>query len=220
MVMQTAAWLSSWISWHSLTWFGDSNLLLPAGAALALAIFASSETRKFTFRWMFAFGATGSVVLVSKVAFLAWGWGNESLDFTGFSGHTALSACFWPVLAWFTFARCRRPTCLLAIGAAYLLALGIAVSRLMLEAHSTSEVVFGGLLGSAASLWFLKCAWDASRPKAAMAVVPTVFMVVVTVALHGKPAPTTHLLERSVMHVLGVSSLYTRHDLRLRMHRL
>ena len=219
MVMQTAAWPSSWITWHSLTWFGDSNLLLPAGAALALAIFASANTREFTLRWIFAFGLTGSVVLVSKVAFLGWGWGSESLDFTGFSGHTALSACFWPVLAWFTCARCRPGVRKLTIGMAYLLAMGIAISRLMLEAHSTSEVVSGGLVGSAGSLWFLKAAWRSGIPAPGVMLLPTICMVVVTVALHGKPAPTTQLLEKSVMRFLGVTSLYTRHDLRLRMHR-
>ena len=207
------------MTWHTLTWFGDSNLLLPAGAVLAAAIFASPGTRPFTWRWMLAFGFTGAIVLLSKIAFLAWGWGSESLDFTGFSGHTALSACFWPVLAWLAFARSRPGLRRLAVGMAYLLAVFIAISRLMLEAHSASEVILGGIVGSAASGWFLTAARHSGVPRLAAMAFPALCVVVTTIALHGKPAPTTHLLEKSVMRIMGVSSLYTRHDLRLRLQR-
>ena len=41
-----------------------------------------------------AFGITGTVVCISKLAFMGWGIGIREIDFTGFSGHTALSTAF------------------------------------------------------------------------------------------------------------------------------
>jgi len=46
---------------------------------------------------MGSFGITGAIVSASKLAFMGWGIGIRELDFTGFSGHSALFAAFWPI---------------------------------------------------------------------------------------------------------------------------
>lgn len=214
---------SPWLSWTSLTWFGDSNLLLPAGAAMFLALLLSVSARGLAVRWALAFGLTGFVVLITKVAFVAWGVGSAELDFTGFSGHSALSACFWPAWAWLVTAPMDRPGLRRsAVVAAYLLALLIAVSRLMLEVHSVSEVVSGLVVGIAGSLWFLAGTRERKlhqRPGMASMLIALGTTAMMTIVLHGKPAPTTHWIETSVMQMLGITTPFTRHDLRLRLQR-
>lgn len=211
------------MNWASLTWFGDSNLLLPAAAALAVALLLSRSTRPLTPRWVLAFGLTGFVVLAAKIAFVAWGIGSAELDFTGFSGHSALSACFWPVWAWLLTARLEKPAISrAAIGAGYLVAIAIAFSRLMLEVHSVSEVVSGLVIGAAGSAWFLAGARRRNplRPALPAALATLLFMAAMTVALHGRPAPTTHWIEKTTMRMLGITTPFTRHDLRMRLQRL
>lgn len=224
MPIEIAAFRSSWLNWSSLTWFGDSNLLLPAASLVAIVLLLGTATRGLTLRWILAFGATGFVVLATKIAFVAWGIGNAELDFTGFSGHSALSACFWPVLAWLLTARLATPGLRRsAIAAGYLLALAIAVSRLMLEVHSVSEVVSGLTVGATGSAWFLRgTRTDAHdrHPTMAAAFLALASMAALTITLHGKPAPTTHWIETTTMQMLGITTPFTRHDLRLRLKRL
>lgn len=224
MPIEIAAFRNSWTSWSSLTWFGDSNLLLPAAVALAAVLLLSTATRNLTPRWLLAFGLTGFVVLATKIAFVAWGIGSAELDFTGFSGHSALSACFWPVWAWLLVARAKSPAIRLgAVVAGYLLALAIAVSRLMLEVHSVSEVISGVAIGTAASAWFLaavRAGRQQSLPTTAAAFLALAFMAVMTITLYGRPAPTTHWIEASTMRMLGITTPFTRQDLRMRLHKL
>ena len=214
------------MSWTSLTWFGDSNLLLPAGAAMAMAmaLLMQRSARGLAVRWLLAFGLTGFVVLATKIAFVAWGIGSAELDFTGFSGHSALSACFWPVWAWLVTAWLDKPAaCRAAVVAGYLLALAIAVSRLMLEVHSVSEVVSGLIVGTGASLWFLAGTRERKpvrRPAIASAMFALGTTALMTVALHGRAAPTTHWIETSIMQMLGITTPFTRHDLRMRLQHL
>ena len=59
---------------------------------------------------MLCFGAASLVVLVSKLAFLGWGIGSARLNFTGFSGHTMLSAAVWPVALWLVASRATHRT--------------------------------------------------------------------------------------------------------------
>lgn len=224
MPIEFAAFRSSWMSWTALTWFGDSNLLLPAGAAMALALLLNRSTRGLALRWILAFGLTGFSVLATKIAFFAWGIGSAELDFTGFSGHSALSACFWPAWAWLVTVWLDRPAvCRAAVLAGYLLALAIAVSRLVLEVHSVSEVVSGLIVGTGGSMWFLAGTLE-RKPGQRLSVASAVFALgmtaVMTIALHGRPAPTTHWIQTSVMQMLGITTPFTRHDLRMRLQRL
>jgi len=212
------------MSWTSLTWFGDSNLLLPAGIAMALALLLTSSARGLAVRWFLAFGTTGFVVLATKIAFVAWGIGNAELDFTGFSGHSALSACFWPVWAWLVTVRFDKPLlCRCAVIAGYVLAVAIAGSRLVLDVHSVSEVVSGLIVGTAGSMWFLAgtCKLGPRQRPAWISVALALGITAsMTIGLHGKPAPTTHWIETSAMQMLGISTPFTRHDLRIRLRNM
>lgn len=139
-------------AWPLITALGDSLLLLPLLAVLALA---GAHDWRAVVRWGVAVACTAGLVLLSKIAFLGWGLGWPALDFTGFSGHAAMAAVVYPVALHaqgkHTAPAWRRIAALLGL----LLAALVAVSRLALHAHSLSEVLAGWLLGAVASVWVL-----------------------------------------------------------------
>jgi hypothetical protein len=94
-----------------------------------------------------------AVVLASKVAFSGWGIGSAALDFTGISGHTMLASAVFPVLlGWLFQQRDRRHGAAgLSLGllAGLLVGCLVGYSRIMVGAHSWSEVVLGWCCGAA-----------------------------------------------------------------------
>jgi membrane-associated phospholipid phosphatase len=135
-------------TWAILSQLGDSRLLLPTAAVLV----AAGAWRRYAWarRWALALFAVGLIVLTSKLAFLGWGIGIARLDFTGFSGHAAISAIVWPVVLWLLFDSGQRGRWGAAVG--LMLAIAIAYSRLPLNAHSWSEVISGFVLGAAGTV--------------------------------------------------------------------
>ncbi len=85
--------------------FGDSTVLLPSAAALFIVLMLRKTSRLLAWQWSLLFGITGAIVCASKLAFMGWGLGIRELDYTGFSGHSALSAAFWPIFLWLLSAR-------------------------------------------------------------------------------------------------------------------
>lgn len=130
---------------------GDSRLLLPA--AVVLIAFGAFQRSRWSLRWAGSLCVIGTLVLGSKLAFLGWGIGLARLDFTGFSGHAALSALIWPVLLAIGLTTPRPHW---GAGAGLMLAAAIAYSRLPLNAHSWSELVSGWLLGASGAVWTLR----------------------------------------------------------------
>ena len=216
MPLDFAAMHSPWLTWRTLTWLGDSTLLLPAAAAVGLALVFTRGWFRLALRWAVAFGSTGFLVLATKVAFVGWGIGSASADFTGISGHSALAAGFWPVLGWLAVDRRSAPLRGCAIGLGVALALAVGYSRLTLSAHSTSEVITGLALGLLASAWFLRTALRRPRPGFSLAPLAIGMTLALIALLHGRPAPTTPLIEKLVVRALGISQPFTRHDLHRR----
>lgn len=145
--------------WHSLSLLGDSRLLLPTASVLIGA--GLWKMHRWPARWALGLTTSGLVVLISKLAFLGWGIGIARLDFTGISGHAAISAAVWPVVLYLTMP--RRVAGRWGALAGLLLAAGIAYSRLPLGAHSLSEVTSGWILGALASAWALAAAQAQGR---------------------------------------------------------
>lgn len=139
--------------WETLSALGDSRALLPL--AVVLALFAPSAHHRLLCRWAAAVAVVAVATLASKIAFMGWGLGIESMDFTGISGHAAMSSTLYPVAFWLLASgRSRHPRAWAVAGAA--LALAIAWSRVPLRAHSSSEIIIGLSLGMVASAWVLR----------------------------------------------------------------
>lgn len=199
--------------WYALTWLGDSGLLLPAACSIAAWLLLSRRTWSTALLWVLLFGAASLLILLSKLAFLGWCVGSARFNFTGISGHTAISASVWPVALWLMAARHSHRLRVAAAIAGWVLAAVIGASRLPLFAHSISEVLSGYLLGFVTSASFL--ALQRGRPHSRIpGLLVLLGLLVPTLMLKpGTPAPTQSALERIAMRLAGVERPCTREDL-------
>ncbi|HDX9012120.1 TPA: phosphatase PAP2 family protein [Klebsiella oxytoca] len=209
------------MNWQVVTFFGDSTVLLPSAAVLFIVLLLRKDSKQVACNWALLFGITGAIVCASKLAFMGWGIGIRELDFTGFSGHTALSTAFWPILLWLLCARAapaiRRVSALLG----YALAGLVGYSRLVIHAHSTSEVIAGLLLGAAGSTLFLLMQ---SRGESAHVAqlswggVASVVIIPLILLNTGAKAPTQSLLGEIAVKLGPLEKPFTRADLHKRFY--
>ena len=135
--------------WQLLTRLGEAQILLPAGALAVLALVRQPQGRPLAAWWLAALAAAAALTTASKLAFIGWGLGWPSLDFTGISGHAMFAAAVYPLLLSTLAPRQPRYLPALALTLGALLALLIGASRVAVQAHSVSEVLAGLLLGGA-----------------------------------------------------------------------
>ena len=135
-------------AWTFVTRWGNALLLLPTASWIGLTLWVDGE-RPAAWRWAICLGGAVLVVLATKVAFLGWGIGSRALDFTGISGHGTLAASVLPMLAWWVTQDRDDATRRRAVVAALLFAAAVGLSRVIVLAHSPSEVAAGLALGFA-----------------------------------------------------------------------
>jgi membrane-associated phospholipid phosphatase len=139
--------------WHFITRLGEVQLLLPAALWACLALLNQPTTRIVAVRWLQALVLAAGLTLASKIAFIGWGLGSATLNFTGISGHAMCAAAIYPLLT--ATLTCRLPAQWerAAVILSFVLVMLVCVSRLIVMAHSVSEVVAGFLVGSAVSAY-------------------------------------------------------------------
>ena len=140
--------------WEKITFLGDSVVLLPAAFFIAVWLFVNGS-RHLAALWCELLGAALFIVIASKIAFIGWGVGIQSLDFTGFSGHAMRAAAVLPVVPVVVLQRVSPQVRTGATAAAIFLAGLICISRVAVGAHSVSEVVGGAALGALVSTGFI-----------------------------------------------------------------
>jgi membrane-associated phospholipid phosphatase len=139
------------MSWHLVTRLGEAQILVPAALMAAVWLtwrLGAGETARI---WLTLLGLVTALTTLSKLAFIGWGVGVASMDFTGFSGHAMFAAGVYPMLARVSVANAPAFSRRIAVALGVTLAVVIAFSRLELRAHSLSEVISGSLLGFVAS---------------------------------------------------------------------
>jgi membrane-associated phospholipid phosphatase len=142
-------------AWNFLTRLGEAQILLPA-MACALGWIGWRSGWAVLVRgvagWVLLLAVAATLTLISKLAFIGWGWGWAWADFTGVSGHTLVATAILPALASLaTSTASRRGRGILLVLAVLLVAM-VGVSRVVLGAHSVSEVLAGWLLGAVVSM--------------------------------------------------------------------
>jgi len=141
-------------SWFHLSALGGLSVTGFVASVTAVWLLASRR-RCLALSWCLLFGAALAVAAGSQVAFLGWGLGVQSLDFTGFSGHATRAAAVFPVALFLLLEKkggwIRRG----AVLAGALLGVGVAAARVNVGAHSPSEAVTGCVLGFATAGLFL-----------------------------------------------------------------
>lgn len=196
--------------WRTLTYFGDSMLLIPTAVIIALILPWKSDNRRTVWYWLLAFGLAGLLVSLSKILFLGFGIGSARFNFTGFSGHSAMSATLWPVMLWLVSGRWPNPLRLLAIGVGYFIPLMVGFSRLVIHAHSASEVATGLLLGFTLSSAFLLSQRRTALKGFSWPQVGAAFLVPLLLMGHGRIATTQQFLERFSADLAGLEKPFTR----------
>ncbi|HDH0220879.1 TPA: phosphatase PAP2 family protein [Klebsiella pneumoniae] len=204
------------MNWQLISFFGDSTVLLPSAAALFIVLMLRKTSRLLAWQWSLLFGITGAIVCASKLAFMGWGLGIRELDYTGFSGHSALSAAYWPIFLWLLSARFSAGLQKAAVATGYILATVVGYSRLVIHAHSVSEVIAGLLLGVAGSALFLilqKSTSDSVYKTIPWGGVACLIMVPLVLLHSGSKAPTQSLLGQIATVIGPLDKPFTREDL-------
>jgi membrane-associated phospholipid phosphatase len=138
-------------AWLAITHLGAASIMLPM-AAMIFSGFVLAGRQIELGTWVLTMLSAIVIVLISKIAFIGWGLGSATLDFTGISGHAMLSSSVIPIwLGWLLAGSSRRLHPAGVILGLMVSAL-VAWSRVVLGAHSISEVVMGWLLGATVSL--------------------------------------------------------------------
>lgn len=201
------------MSWKTLTYFGDSMLLIPTAVIIALVLPWKSDNRRTVWYWLLAFGLAGLLVSISKIMFLGFGIGSARFNFTGFSGHSAMSATLWPVMMWLVSGRWSSFWRTLTISIGYLIPMMVGLSRLAIHAHSPSEVIAGLALGFTLSSTFLLSQRDTALKAFSLPQMGVAFLVPLLLVSHGRVATTQQFLERFSADLAGLEKPYTRADL-------
>lgn len=199
--------------WKTLTYFGDSMLLIPTAVIIALILPWKSDNRRTVLYWIVAFGLAGLFVSLSKILFLGFGIGSARYNFTGFSGHSAMSATLWPVMLWLISGRWSSLWRGFALGVGYLIPLMVGFSRLVIHAHSKSEVVTGLLLGFTLSTAFLISQRRTALKGFSWPQVSVVLLVPLMLLGQGRVATTQQFLERFSANLAGLEKPFSRADL-------
>ncbi len=149
--------------WRVLTHLGSSSLLLPLFALVVAGVWQSGHAGAAR-TWLGGVVVAATLTLVSKILFMGWGMGVATLDFTGVSGHSVLAASVFPVLLHWLLA--PQPPGRRYIGLLLGLALAgvVAVSRVVLGAHSASEVIIAWCIGLAVSLLVVRAMPEPGHP--------------------------------------------------------
>ena len=196
------------INWHLLTDIG--NIVITGALALIMALWLLLEGRwKLAWQWCLCFGGGMFVVLLTKFAFIGWGIGSRTLDFTGLSGHAMRAMCALPVLGFLLFY--HAPARLRTAATLAMLLLGgmISYSRLMVHAHSVSEVLSGGALGLLLAGIFLRYLGQEQRFRFNQALV-LVSLLGLLLTHRAAPVPTHNLLIKLTLKITQHPRPFTR----------
>jgi len=193
--------------WSQITALGGLNVT--ALAALAIAVWlGAARCWRLALAWCLLFGSAMLLVVASQVAFLGWGIGIQSLEFTGFSGHATRAAAVFPVAFFLLLEGEHRR--LRAAGVAFGIAVAVLVgaSRVKVGAHSPSEALLGLLLGMAVALLFI------ARANAARQFVPSPLLVGVSLLIllvpKAEPANAHQWVVKIALELSGHDRPYSR----------
>jgi membrane-associated phospholipid phosphatase len=194
--------------WMSITALGSVGVMIPLALAAA-AWLALAYSWRYALGWLALLGVASGIVFASKVAFIGWGLGVRGWNFTGVSGHAMVATAVIPVALFVALLRSRGTLRAAGVVAGLLLGGIIGVSRVVLHAHSVSEVVTGWGLGALVALTFVRLAWKAEPGKLSPAPVAA-SLATVAVALHGVPVPTQHWITEIALGLSGHEHPYVR----------
>lgn len=197
-------------SWSLVTRLGDMNATMPVFLACLGWLFGRKAWR-LAWWWIVLFLGGLSLVAATKIAFAGWGIGIRALDFTGFSGHAMRFAALAPVLLYLAVSNSSPSKRALAISVGILFGCLIALSRLVVHAHSVSEAASGFLLGTLVAAAFIGLARKHRLPRLNTWLILAI-VAFVSASPAAKPAPTYTLVQKIAVNLSGREKPFTRAD--------
>jgi membrane-associated phospholipid phosphatase len=198
--------------WYGISRLGEALILLPAALALSAWLAQRARGQRMAAQWLTLVAVAALLTTATKVAFIGWGIGSATFNFTGISGHAMFAAAVYPLLLRTLASTSPIYWHRASVMLGYLLALLIGISRVKIGAHSWSEVFSGWLVGGAASgvaLWLARVP-RSTPPRWLLAGVLAWFVAMPL----GAPASPTHGWVTSLaLAMSGRSEPYTRRDL-------
>lgn len=204
-----------------LTRLGEAGIVLPVAAAVVAWLLIGARSARFAGSWAALLLLAVAVTTASKIAFIGWGIGIASLDFTGFSGHAMFSAAIYPVLA-FAMANHWRGTpdrrrVVWAVAAGYAFAALIALTRVRVGVHSPFEAFSGfvlGALASGAAMWLVEHPHH-RFPSGAVGIAVAAWLAVTPI--QASPSRTHGMVTELALALSQRSEPFTREDLHRRL---
>ena len=135
--------------WRFLTDFGDTAMTVPLAVLVTLFLFAARQPR-LAIAWLLVIGACAGLTGGLKLVFTVCGYPLAGNGLRSPSGHTAMSIAVYGGLAALAGYGLRPALRAALIAGTALFTIGIAVSRTIVGAHTTLEVVIGLVVGLAA----------------------------------------------------------------------
>lgn len=170
---------------NALTDLADQAVVLPVAAAVLLALLLTGW-RRGALAWTGAIAAVLVAILCLKLLILACGDAIRPVGLVSPSGHTAAAAVVYGGLLGLLASRARGGLTLAAIsGAAFALLVG--ATRLALHLHTVSDVVLGGLIGTAGAVAMRHVAGP--RPRILPSPRVALLVCAVIVLFHGHRIP-------------------------------
>lgn len=139
--------------WNFVTDFGDTAVTLPL-AALTLAFLLLSGWQRAALSLAIALAACGIAIGLTKLALESCGTPLLHTEITNPSGHAAVSTTVYGSLAMLFAGNIAAERRWIPIATAALLLIAIALSRVILDAHSMIEVALGLAIGLGALALF------------------------------------------------------------------
>jgi len=194
--------------WLLITAFGDCSVLLPVFLVTAAWLISRAATRRNGLLWILTVFICIAVVGLSKLMYMSWDIGIPGLDFSGFSGHTALSSLIWPLVPALLIPERNVLLRRTAIALGVLLAVGVAASRLGLGVHSISEVILGGMLGFGFTAGFFFKLRNTTPRNSAPAWQIGISLLLPLLLCYGHTFPSQQLLKHIAISVSGHDTVF------------
>jgi membrane-associated phospholipid phosphatase len=137
----------------TITGLGDSAFLIPA-SALLIAYCLYRRSSRAALIWISTLALCAGLTIALKIGFRACGGEIPAFHIRSPSGHTSLSTTFYGCFALMIAVREERWAQLSILLTSTLLVAAIAVSRVVLEAHTVGEVIAGLFIGLCCVGWF------------------------------------------------------------------
>ncbi|KAF3999900.1 phosphatase PAP2 family protein [Glaciimonas immobilis] len=194
--------------WNDFTHYGGSTVMLSGAIVVTLWLIAG-RAWKMALWWCVLFGSGLTLVLVTKLAFVGWGVGIRALDFTGISGHAMRAMAVMPVMLYLVLQKAPRRWRMAGVLVGIGFGIMIGISRLVVHAHSNSEMISGCILGAIVSIGFIAIAERCAPPTVNRWLIAISLMAVFSTS-YAKSAPTQRWLTSMALYVAGHERPYIR----------